>query len=214
MLTWVLFLMYMVLGAMGNQAVYIMPLFAGGCMLAGIWLMSAAPLFMAVTTQSTDGNDELYDPPSWIALDFAEAAFLLLAAAVSALPAWLAMKGASGLPDEGQWAIGAGVWLLVFPFVVLSALEQGAPLAIFSPRLAGSQVRCFVPWLAFYIASTAVIAGVGWLALYLASRGSLIAMAPIPWLAVGLIFVYMRMLGRLGWWIADVMPPPAEATGE
>jgi DNA-directed RNA polymerase subunit RPC12/RpoP len=206
----ILFLILQVMGAMGNQALYMLPLFAGGCILAGIWLLSAAPLFIAITTQSSDGNDELSDPPGWLALEFAEAAYLVMAVIISALPAWLATKAAVGVPLEGRLAIGAGVWLLVFPFVVLSSLEQGSALAIFSPRLATSYVRCFAPWLVFYLTTTLLVAGAAALTGYLLSRGSLIALIPIPWLIVALILIYMRMIGRLGWWIADAMPPPAE----
>lgn len=213
-LTAVLFLVLQVLGAMGNQALYMLPLFAGGCMLAGIWVMSAAPLFITIITESSDGNDELYDPPSWLSFDVAEAGFLVIAAMTSALPAWLATKAAVGLPLEARLAIGAGAWMLLFPFVVLSALEQGSAFAIVSPRLATSLVRCFVPWATFYIASMALAAGAAKLAEYLFTRGSFAALLPIPWVIVALIIVYMRMIGRLGWWIADSMPPPAEVKEE
>lgn len=209
-LTVMLFLIMNVVNAVGNQAVMFVPFFAGGCMLAGAWLMSAAPLLVAVTTQSTDGSDELHDPPSWMAFDIAEAAFVVMAVMISALPAWLATKAATTLPLEQQLAIGAAVWLAVFPFVILSALEQGSAFAIFSPRVAASLIRCFVPWFVFYVASLLLVAGAGALAWAMLNNQSLLAKAPIPWLIVALILVYMRMIGRLGWWIADVMPPPDE----
>jgi hypothetical protein len=202
------------LGAMGNQALFMLPLFAGGCMLAGIWLMSATPFFLAIITESSDGNDELYDPPGWLSFDVAEAGFLLISAAISAFPAWLATKAGATLPIEERLAVGGGVWMLVFPFVVLSALEQGSAFAIVSPRLATSLFRCFVPWATFYIASMALAAGAAKLAEYLFTRGSFASLLPIPWLIVALIIVYMRMIGRLGWWIADAMPPPAEVKEE
>jgi hypothetical protein len=190
------------------------PLFAGGCMLAGAWLMSISPLLVAVTTQSTDGANELHDPPSWMAFDIAEAAFVVMAVMISALPAWLAAKAATALPLEQQLAIGAAVWLAIFPFVILSALEQGSAFAIFSPRLASSLLRCFVPWFVFYVASLLLVAGAGALAWAMLNNQSFLAKLPIPWLLVALILVYMRMIGRLGWWIADVMPPPIEASDE
>ena len=209
-LTVMLFLIWNVVNAVGNAAVAFMPLFAGGCMLAGAWVMSAAPLLLAVTTQSTDGADELHDPPSWMAFDIAEAAFVVMAVMISALPAWLAAKAATALPLEQQLAIGAAVWLAIFPFVILSALEQGSAFAIFSPRVAASLLRCFVPWFVFYVASLLLVAGAGALAWAMLNNQSFLAKLPIPWLAVALILVYMRMIGRLGWWIADVMPPPVE----
>lgn len=213
-LTVMLFLIWNVVNAVGNAAVAYVPLFAGGCMLAGAWLMSISPLLVAVTTQSTDGADELHDPPSWMSFDIAEAAFMVMAVMISALPAWLAAKAATALPLEQQLAIGVAVWLAIFPFVILSALEQGSAFAIFSPRLAASLLRCFVPWFVFYVASLLLVAGAGALAWAMLNNQSFLAKLPIPWLIVALILVYMRMLGRLGWWIADVMPPPVEPSEE
>ena len=213
-LTVMLFLIWNVVNAVGNAAVMYMPLFAGGCMLTGAWLMSASPLLVAIATQSTDGADELHDPPSWMAFDIAEAAFVVMAVMISVLPAWLAAKAAATLPIEQQLAIAAAVWLAVFPFVILSALEQGSAFAIFSPRVAASLVRCFIPWLVFYVASLLLVAGFGAMAWALLNNESFLTKLPIPWLAVALMLIYMRMIGRLGWWIADVMPPPNEVEEE
>ena len=213
-LTGLLFLLASAMNAMGNQALYLLPFYAGGCIVAGFWLISAAPLFLAIITQSTDGVDELHDPPGWMSLDYAETGFIIIATLLSALPGWLATKAAAELPDEQRFALAAAIWLIVFPIIVLSALEQGTMLAIFSPRIAASLARCFIPWTTFYIVSTLAVAAAGGLAYFLLSRANLLALFPIPWLAVALILLYMRMIGRLGWWIADVMPPPDEVEEE
>ncbi|MBA4106225.1 MAG: hypothetical protein C0485_10740 [Pirellula sp.] len=213
-LTGLLFLLASAINAMGNQALYLLPFYAGGCIVAGFWLISAAPLFVAIITQSTDGVDELHDPPGWMSLDYAETGFIIIATLLSALPGWLAAKAAAELPDEQRFALAAAIWLIVFPIIVLSALEQGTMLAIFSPRIFASLARCFIPWATFYIVSTLAVAAAGGLAYFLLSRANLLALFPIPWLAVAVILLYMRLIGRLGWWIADVMPPPVEASGE
>ena len=36
----------------------------------------------------------------------------------------------------------------------------------------------------------------------------------IFWIIVAWLFIYMRLIGRLAWWIADVTPAPAEASKE
>jgi hypothetical protein len=213
-LTGLLFLLASAINAMGNQALYLLPFYAGGCIVAGFWLISAAPLFVAIITQSTDGVDELHDPPGWMSLDYAETGFIIIATLLSALPAWLATKAATVLPDEQRFALAAAIWLIVFPIIVLSALDQGTMLAIFSPRIAASLARCFIPWTTFYIVSALAVAAAGGLAYLLLSRASLLALFPIPWLAVALVLLYMRLIGRLGWCIADVMPPPVEASEE
>jgi DNA-directed RNA polymerase subunit M/transcription elongation factor TFIIS len=213
-LTGLLFLLASAINAMGNQALYLLPFYAGGCIVAGFWLISAAPLFVAIITQSTDGVDELHDPPGWMSLDYAETGFIIIATLLSALPAWLATKAATELPDEQRFALAAAIWLIVFPFIVLSALEQGTMFAIFSSRIAASLARCFIPWATFYIVSTLAVVAAGGLAYFLLSRANLLALFPIPWLAVAILLLYMRLIGRLGWWIADAMPPPVEAPEE
>ena len=54
----------------------------------------------------------------------------------------------------------------------------------------------------------------GGLVYFLLSRGNLLALFPIPWLAVALLLLYMRLIGRLGWWIADTMPAPPEVEND
>ena len=213
-LTGLLFLLASAINAMGNQALYLLPFYAGGCIVAGFWLISAAPLFVAIITQSTDGVDELHDPPGWMSLDYAETGFIIIAASLSALPAWLATKAATELPDEQRFAIAAVIWLIVFPFIVLSALEQGTMFAIFSPRIAASLARCFIPWATFYIVSTLAVVATGGFVYFLLSQANLLALLPIPWLAVALLLLYMRLIGRLGWWIADTMPAPLKVEND
>ena len=213
-LTGLLFLLASAVNAMGTQALYLLPFYAGGCIVAGFWLISAAPLFVAIITESAGGADELHDPPGWMALDYAETGFIVLATMLSALPAGLAMKAAVGIPEEQRFALAAAIWLIVFPFIVLSALEQGTMFAIFSPRIAASLFRCFIPWATFYIVSALAVAAAGGLTYFLLSRANLLALFPIPWLAVAIILLYMRLIGRLGWWIADAMPAPKEADEE
>ncbi|BBO31267.1 hypothetical protein [Lacipirellula parvula] len=213
-LTGLLFLLASAVNAMGTQALYLLPFYAGGCIVAGFWMISAAPLFVAIITESSGGADELHDPPGWMALDYAETGFIIIATMLSALPGWLATKAAVGIPDEQRFALAAAIWLIVFPFIVLSALEQGSMFAIFSPRIAASVVRCFIPWATFYIVSALAVAAAGGVTYFLLSQANLLALFPIPWLAVALVLLYMRLIGRLGWWIADAMPPPAEAPKE
>lgn len=212
-LTGVLFAIGFVANAMGAMVVAALWIFAGGCALAGMWVVSGAPLLLAIVTQSAGGNDELQDPPNWADFDFAEAGFFVLAVSCSGVPAWLASKAADTLPMEAQAAIGFGLWLITFPFVVLSALEQGSPFAIFSPRIAVSFLRCFVPWAAFAVAALFWSALAGGMIGFLLTRGSILAALPIPWIIVAWLFIYMRLIGRLAWWIADVTPAPEVESG-
>jgi hypothetical protein len=174
-----------------------------------VWLLSALPLMLVIVTESSEGNDRLHDPPNPFGFDFGEAFFLAFAAVVCTLPAWLAVKLSSTLPGDVQGAIAIGTWLVCFPIVLLSNLEQSSAFAVFSPRLLASLVRCAGPWLLFYI-ETAV--------LFAASLGLLVAISlgPTwvayfgPWVTVGTMLIYMRLVGRLAWWLAETMPGEEE----
>lgn len=202
----IIFLMSSAMHAMGNQAVFLLPIYAAGCVFGGFWILSASSLLVAILTQSANGADELSDPPSWFSVDLGEAAFLAMGGLVSGLPAWLATKLTPDWPLEANVALGTALWLATFPFVTLSALEQGSPLALFSPRLAASLGRCFVPWVASYLVACALVGGAGLLGWKLLTSSNALAMLPLAWLITAVLLTYMRIIGRLGWWIAEVMP--------
>ncbi len=203
-----------ILNAMGSQVFLALPMFAAGCVLAGFWLLTALPVALAVVAESSDGNDRLHDPPTFISFDFAEAFFVAVAAAVSAIPAWLTFKATATLPEEAQAAIAAGAWLACFPIVLLSNLEQSSAFAVFSPRLGSSVFRCAGPWVLFYFESTVLAAAVGSAAWGMALSGKPGWWLVLPWLAVAALFIYMRLLGRLAWWIAELTPAVEEGKTE
>lgn len=194
-----------VFSAMSANVFLAIPMFAGGCMCFGFWLISALPVGLAIVTESSEGNDRLYDPPNWMSFGFAEAFSVTVATAVSAVPAGLTFKIPTIWPMEAHVALAAAVWLACFPVVLLSSLEEGSPFAVFSPRLASSVFRCSGPWLLFYIESLLLAAAVGGVGMLVLSGPPAVRLV-LPWLAVGWMLFYMRLLGRLGWWLAETMP--------
>ncbi|HEX6963526.1 MAG TPA: hypothetical protein VF175_16785, partial [Lacipirellula sp.] len=199
-----------VASAMGSMVFMAIPMFAIGCVFMGLWLLTALPLCLAIVTESSEGADELHNPPSWISMDFAEAFFVVIAGAVSAIPAWLTLKATGTLPLEAQEAIAAGTWMIFFPIVLLSNLEQSSAFAVFSPRLLSSLVRCAGPWLLFYLES-AMLAAVAGAAILGISQGPWWLVYSGPWVTVTTLLVYMRLIGRLAWWLAESMPAAVEA---
>jgi hypothetical protein len=169
-----------------------------------------------MVTESSEGHDRLQAPPNWFAFEwFGDTLTFVMAAAASTLPSWGLAKGidlarrassdgASGLSVEAIGAVTAGGWLMFFPIVLLSSLDQGSPLDVFSPRVLGSLVRGFVPWLTFYVVSTLWLAGFGYLAWKAA--GTPAALLLVPAVCVPASLLYMRHLGRLAWWLADALP--------
>lgn len=198
-----------ILNAMGNQALFILPLFAAALFIGGVWLLSTLPLWMSIVMESSEGNDQLEDPPSWMAFDVAQTGFMAIAMATAAFPAWLTTKATAPLEAQWQLAIAAAIWLAGFPFMLLSALEQNSAFALFSPRMAYSLIRCAGPWLAFVMETFALAAGAAYL-VWRALIGPAWLFYVLPWLATAAALLYMRLIGRLAWWVAEVMPASEE----
>jgi hypothetical protein len=202
-----------VVNAMSAMVFLAIPMFAIGCVFLALWLLSAMPLSLAIVTESSEGSDQLHDTPSWVSLDFAEAFFVVIAATVSAFPAWLSLKATGELPELARAAIVAGTWLVFFPIVLLSNLEQSSAIAVFSPRLVSSLARCAGAWLLFYIESFLLTAA-ALAALEGIARGPTGLLYFAPFVAVAWLLVYMRLIGRLAWWLAETMPAPPEIAGK
>jgi len=172
---------------------------AAACILGSLWISAAGALWLSILTESSEGNDRLYNPPSPVFLDWLlQATYLVIASAVAGIPGWAIGQV---VPQAGL-ALAIGGWLVGFPVLLLSALEAGSPLAIFSPRLAASVFRRFGYWLLFYLESTLLIGAGGLAAGTLVFVSPWFALAAVP-LCVGVAIVYFRLLGRLAWWLAE-----------
>jgi len=176
---------------------------AVACILGLLWSMGVAAIGIAILTESSDGNDRLYHPPDNQFYDwFGAFIYVVLASVVAVMP--LVLLGAMlprGLPWIRFGTTAAG-WLLIFPLVLLSMLEQGSALAILSPRLLASLLRSPGPWLLFYLETALLVAGsMG--ALYgLPRLFPLLILAASP-ILVATAFGYFRLLGRLAWWLSE-----------
>ncbi|RIK71223.1 MAG: hypothetical protein DCC67_20355 [Planctomycetota bacterium] len=196
-----------IFNAMGPQALFVLPVFAGACFVGGAWLLSTLPLWLAIVVESSEGNDRLEDPPNWMSFDVAESAFIALSMAAAAVLAWATTFATAALDPPVQWGVAAGTWLVGFAVALLSALEQGSAFAVVSPRVAYSLFRCFGPWLLFTVEVLALAAALACGAWWLVGRWPALSFL-LPWLATASVLVYMRLVGRLAWWLADAMPPP------
>jgi DNA-directed RNA polymerase subunit M/transcription elongation factor TFIIS len=179
-----------------------------------LWTSFAAPLFLAVVSESSEGHDRLHEPPEWSPFDWLGAGMYLLAACgASAWPSVLAWQFGGALPLTARIAAGAGAALLLFPLAMLGALLESSPFGVISPRLFSTLGRCSGQWLLFYVLSAALAAAAGAVAtglMYSTSWGLFV----LPVIAMAFALAYMRLLGRLAWWIGDAMPAPPEPERE
>ncbi|MGD9720697.1 MAG: hypothetical protein AB7O59_16160 [Pirellulales bacterium] len=165
---------------------------------AGLMLVTGsfcAACFLAAVDDTADGHDDVQAdslPPlgDWFFAFF------------SVLGIWL-MSGALGYPFALVPSIGALAVpissLVLFPVLLLSAMECDSFFIPWSPRVWGTTLRFAGTWLAFYIVSTFLLAA--WLigtsfALQAAPFASMLLAAPA---LAAVILIYARLLGRLAW---------------
>jgi DNA-directed RNA polymerase subunit RPC12/RpoP len=172
-------------------------------MIGTLWMMGAAAIWLAILKDSSDGNDQLYHPPDIVFQEWMGALiYVVFAAAIAACPVSLIMMAISDAPPWLRVGVVAAAWLVGFPLVLLSMLEIGSPLAIFSPRLFASLLGSPGPWLLFYMESTLLVAG------FAGASYGLLQLSPqlapiIDPAIVALTFIYFRLLGRLAWWLSE-----------
>ncbi len=189
--------------------------YAGVCILGPIWLAGMAALCGSVLEESSDGVDRLASPPG---RDFIEWFSWLWVMAVSAgastLPGWAVGAAVDWAAAEGGFAFPLNIQVLApvlgavlcFPVMLLSALENGSSMEVFSKRVWASLLRRPLHWLLFYV--EVGLLGVGCVAVV--SLASDFAWAAAPAIvAAGL--VYFRLLGRLGWWLSESLAERALA---
>jgi DNA-directed RNA polymerase subunit RPC12/RpoP len=190
-------------------------LMVGTMFLGALWLTMAAPLSLAIIAETSDGNDRLLEPPQWTSFDwFVETAYLVNSGVMAGLAGLGAWQATRSLPAEAQWAIVAGAVLLVFPVLLLSAMLENSALSIVSLRLLATLGRCPGPWLLFYVESAAVwglAAAAAWGSYQAGGEQGLFA---APFFAMAALITYMRLVGRLAWWLSDRIPAPDEAAAD
>ena len=176
-------------------------------------LCAAGAIWVAVLTESSEGSDRLYHPPGPIFLDWLGSMFYVITSSMLAFAPWWLLGQVLGkdLPIEYHGILQLCGWLFTFPLLLLSCLENGSPLELFSPRIFGSVAKLPGHWLILFVES-AILAG----SCLLAVAGLLVldprmAFAAVP-LCVGATLLYFRILGRFAWWLAESLATAEEAT--
>jgi DNA-directed RNA polymerase subunit RPC12/RpoP len=166
-----------------------------------------APCFLAAVQDTADGFDEVQESslPEWDQWFFSF---------FSMLNVWM-LAGAIGFPLTLFEPIGPAAipvcTMLLFPVLLLSAMECESFLVPFSPPILASLMRAWWAWLIFYLLTTVLV--VGWFAVAswaIAFAPYLLVLVLAPALAA-VMLIYARLLGRLGWCITGSPAAPQEA---
>lgn len=173
-----------------------------GAIIACLAFAYFAALVIAIVTESSEGNDRLHGPPSTDPTDwYGEAITLVIALMIATAPGSIAGHLAAGDPLATLAGAALG-FVFAMPVVLLSQLEIGSPLGIFSSRVLAGLTRVMGVWLVFTLQSlalAAVLVAGAWAVGRYGYLGVLAAAAPVTFAAL----LYFRLLGRLAWVVAE-----------
>lgn len=182
----------------GMGAIMAICFLAVAVMLGGCWYTAASAISLATLTESSDGHRRLIEPPGGNFLEwFGDAAYIFVAAGAATLPAWVVGRFVPLGPLE-PFAVGVAVALAAFPLMLLSSLEEGSAMGVFHPGVWSTLLKRPAAWLLFWGEAAALWIGAGWLMLQ--TPAPLLLAPPI---AVAALLVYFRLIGLLGWWLAE-----------
>lgn len=219
----------------GFGAVGGMCFLAVGCVLLMLASSACSSLLIQVVTESSNGNRSVYSWPTFLDW-FGSLPYVIVGGMMSAVPGWAIglippIASSPGM-SEIVTAISVGV---CFPIALLSHLDCDTPLGVASGRVLSSLRKCPFSWAFFYIECAIIVAicyivtvlvvgGPGEVVRTVTFRGQAIRIMESPLTFLWLVPLYVlaliimaRLLGRLGWRLAEAMPleePPREQDEE
>ena len=173
-----------------------------GSPLALVWYASVSSIVMAIVAQSAVGARSVED---WPSLNFiysmSEMLPLGIAVAFCAAPGWVL----GHLISEGVWlelVLGGITLILGLPIVLLSQLAAASTWELIDLKVLGAAVRCPFSMMLFYIQSACLLAICAAAIFFTGQRNIYLILTTAPLIVLCIIY-YARLLGRLGWRIAD-----------
>lgn len=202
---WVLCAALYVAGRAAGYFGVVLAFFAMPLIWLSVWSFSyAAACGMAILQDTAAGNDRVteWPEPNWRewAVQLFYVAFVLLVTAVLAYAAGRAAL----LLDGPFWTSCLAVAFLLFPLLLLSALETGSVFLPVSGPVLRSLLRLWRAWPVFYGLTAALWSA--WAAAVVVSLQSLGGAVTVLWAApvlTAVLFISARLMGRLAWSIAQ-----------
>jgi hypothetical protein len=188
------------MGAMGGLAETML-----GAIGAILWIAAASNIFIAVVSQSAAGADRIREwPPMNFIMSMGEMLPVMVAIVFTAAPGWMLGR----LIAEEPWQLAlltCGSMLLGFPVTLLSQLAGNSTWELIELKVLATMVRCPFSMILFYLESACLAAIAGAAGNYAAQIHEYLPLAFAP-LYLLCLFLYARLLGRLGWRLSEAAP--------
>lgn len=176
----------------------------------GIWSFSfASANFLCIVEGTAAGANEIreWPEPSW--RDWVPK--LVYLGWIASIPLVLASALAGLVPEEGppRVLVAAGLFCVIYPICLMSALEANSPFAMFTWPIVRSLYRNPGDWLSFFgvtllVTLPLVMIPAAWLTARLGDWSPYLMAVVMGPLAATTLFVVARLFGRLAWKISGI----------
>jgi hypothetical protein len=206
------------MGQLGPAMIFVSLLLAE--VMLGICVLGyAARCFGVIVEGTAAGNDEVRWPDEPMFDWLGRAAHLLFLVAVVLAPGAVVgrvlVRLNLGVPPALSVLPSAVLFWLLFPIVLLSSYSAASRWSVLRPALLGGLTRVFPTTLAFYALTALLLSVLGALAFATFAAGVVLLTPVLAAGAAAGVFVYARLLGRLGLVLGQLEglePPDAAPT--
>jgi hypothetical protein len=202
------------MGALGPAMIFISLLVLGG--LVGVVVLTfAARCFGVIVEQTAAGSDEVAWPDEPMVDWLGRALHLLWLVAFWLVPVALLLRLLRHLAPNGSPALfflpPVVLFWVLFPVSLLSSYSAVSRWVVFRPAVLAGLFRVFPATATFYLLTAVLISGLGGLSYVTYARNWALLIPVVAAAAATGLFVYARLLGRLGGQLRELEPSePAE----
>lgn len=199
-------LMKMAVETQGKELLFGIILWGAALVLSvGVFILAARTSLAIIETTAT-GHDKMEHWPDFEIFEWLKSAlFFVNSLAVCCMPA-----GFLAIVTGASWItlLTIPILFLLFPFILLSMLDENTPMMPYSEFMYRSIGRVKGAWIKFYVQSAilfAIVIGVHVAAIGLSGTMNTVASFGSMLLTAAAGIIYVRLVGRLAWVIDEKM---------
>jgi hypothetical protein len=181
------------------------------CLLGAMLLVYAARCLGVIVEGTAAGEDEVTWPDEPMMDWLGRALHLVWLVAFWLAPVALVLRVVRQIDPEAPSVLlflpPVVLFWLLFPVSVLSSLSAHSRWVVFRPALVGGLFRVFPATAAFYFSTALLLAGLAALGATTFANGLFLLIPVLAVAGAAGLFIYARLLGRLGWALGRIQAP-------